>query len=121
MATYAKPAGMPVSQPLQFDHLSFNVPDEAALLSLQERLRSAGVEVTRVVDHGMIHSIYFTDNNGIALEASYWLVDATAASTEDRSAFYDPDPVPAVAELERNGELGWLPTTKLVDGPSGIG
>jgi catechol 2,3-dioxygenase-like lactoylglutathione lyase family enzyme len=121
MATYAKPAGMPVSQPLQFDHLSFNVPDEAALLALQERLRSAGVEVTRVVDHGMIHSIYFTDNNGIALEASYWLVDATAASTEDRTAFLDPDPVPAVTELERNGELGWLPTTKLVDGPSGIG
>jgi catechol 2,3-dioxygenase-like lactoylglutathione lyase family enzyme len=120
MSTFAKPAGSIVEQPLQFDHLSFNLPDEAALVALQERLRSAGVEVTRVVDHGFIHSIYFTDPNGIALEASYWLADATAAAETDRSAFNDPSPVAAVTELERDGVLEWLPTTELVDAPTGV-
>lgn len=120
MPTFAKPAGSVVHQPLQFDHLSFDMPDEESLLALQERLRSAGVEVTRVVDHGFIHSIYFTDNNGIALEASYWLADATAAEDSDRSAFRDPNPVPAVQELERDGLLEWLPTTELVDAPTGV-
>jgi catechol 2,3-dioxygenase-like lactoylglutathione lyase family enzyme len=120
IGTFAKPAGAPPSQTIQFDHLSFNLPDEAALVALQERLRSAGVEVTRVVDHGFIHSIYFTDPNGIALEASYWLADATAAAETDRSAFNDPSPVAAVTELERDGVLEWLPTTELVDAPTGV-
>src|SRR5215210_7198492 len=65
-STFAKPAGLPTEQwPLQFDHLSFNLPDEQALLDMQERLREAGVEVTEVVDHDIVRSIYFTDNNGI--------------------------------------------------------
>ena len=118
--TFAKPAGWRVSQTLQFDHLSFNLPDHASLLALQDRLRRAGVEVTEEVDHGFIHSIYFTDNNGIALEASYWLTDATAADDGDHSAFHDPNPVPAVRELESSGRLERLPTTGLVDAPRGL-
>ena len=55
------------------------------------------MEVTRVVDHRIIHSIYFTDPNGIALEASYWLNDPTIreADYSDRELFADPDPVPS--------------------------
>ena len=62
---------------------------------------------------GMIHSVYFTDPNGIALEASCWTSDATAhASDPDNSEFFaDPDPVPAVAELA--GEMTALPRTRL--------
>lgn len=71
-----KGAGTPASG-RQFDHLSFNVEDEAALLGLAERLRQHGVEVTRVVDHDFIQSIYFTDPSGISLEASYWVQDIT--------------------------------------------
>jgi catechol 2,3-dioxygenase-like lactoylglutathione lyase family enzyme len=119
--TFAKPAGLRVPQTLQLDHLSFNLPDHAALLTLQDRLRRAGVEVTEEIDHGFIHSIYFTDPNGIALEASYWLTDATAADDTDRGAFHDPDPVPAVRELESSGRLERLPTTALVDAPRGLG
>ena len=119
--TFSKPAGWPVAQTLQLDHISFNLPDHAALLALQERLRRAGVGVTEEIDHGFIHSIYFTDPNGIALEASYWLSDATAAADGDRSAFSDPDPVPAVRELEADGRLATLPVTSLVDAPSGLG
>src|SRR3954468_7500283 len=71
------PAGIPDERKAQFDHLSFNLPDVESLHALQRRLKAAGSEVTDVVDHGFIQSVYFTDPHGIALEASYWVVDAT--------------------------------------------
>jgi catechol-2,3-dioxygenase len=111
---------MPTRQPLQFDHLSFNLPDREALLALQTRLRDAGVEVTEVIDHGMIKSIYFTDPTGIALEASYWESDATQLPPGDRSTMLDPEPVAAAREIEESGRVGWVPQTDLVDGPTGI-
>jgi hypothetical protein len=113
--TFAKPAGMPSSRPMQFDHLSFNLPDEPALHALRERLVADGCEVTEVVDHTIVRSIYFTDPHGIALEASWWAIDATGrpADYSDKRLFSDPDPVPAVRELRDGGRLSWLPTTKL--------
>ncbi|MGH2687096.1 MAG: VOC family protein, partial [Actinomycetota bacterium] len=61
---FTKPAGVPDPRAPQFDHLSFNVPDEEALNQLRDRLKSHGCEVTDVVDHGFIHSIYFNDPHG---------------------------------------------------------
>jgi catechol 2,3-dioxygenase-like lactoylglutathione lyase family enzyme len=112
---FAKPAGVPDPRAVQFDHLSFNVPDEEALIALRNRLKTAGSEVTHVVDHGFIRSVYFTDPNGIALEASWWVVDATGrpADYSDEGLFADPNPVPAVRELRENGRLSSVPTTKL--------
>ena len=118
--TFCKPAGWRVEQPLQFDHLSFNLPDHDALIALQARLQEAGVEVTEEIDHGFIHSIYFSDPNGIALEASFWLSDATARAEDDRGAFSDPDPVPAVRELAERSRLDWMPATDLVPEPRGV-
>lgn len=118
--TFAKPAGWRVQQPLQFDHLSFNLPDRDSLLALWARLDEAGVGVTEEIDHGSIHSIYFTDPNGIALEASYWLDDVTAKTDADGSAFCDPDPVPAVRELQAGARLEWMPATDLVPEPQGV-
>jgi len=113
--TFAKPAGAPSDRAIQFDHLSFNVPDEHALEMLRKRLLSAGSEVTEVVDHGFIRSVYFTDPNGIALEASWWVVDGTGRPTDptDPELYSDPDPVPAVRELDA-GALGSVPHTRLV-------
>lgn len=113
--TFAKGAGSPPDRPIQMDHLSFNVPDEAALEQLRKRLLAAGSEVTEVVDHGFIRSVYFTDPNGIALEASYWVTDGTGrdADPTDAALFADPDPVPALAELHE-GRLVSVPTTRLV-------
>src|SRR3954468_10133873 len=52
--TIQKQAGVPVPGiPQQFDHLSFNLPDEEALHDLQRRLKEHDCEVTDVVDHGM--------------------------------------------------------------------
>jgi catechol 2,3-dioxygenase-like lactoylglutathione lyase family enzyme len=115
---FAKPAGVPDRRASQFDHLSLDLADEEALLRLRDRLKAAGSEVTDVVDHGFMRSIYFTDPNGIALEASWWTIDPTGrpADATDERLFADADPVTAVAELTGGGELRTVPATQLVDG-----
>ena len=117
MESYAKPAGVPFRQASQFDHLSLALSDEEELLRLRDRLKEHDCEVTDVVDHGIMRSIYFTDPNGIALEASWWTADATARPVDygDERFFSDPDPVPAVDELRRTGRLERTPRTTLVD------
>ncbi len=113
--TFQKGAGSGAPYPVQLDHISFNVPDEQALFALQTRIRAAGSEVTELVDHGVMKSVYFTDPNGIALEASYWVHDGTgrAFDPSNDELFLDPNPVPAVAELAAGGLLT-LPATALV-------
>ena len=114
--SFAKPAGVPDRRrAAQFDHLSFNLADEEALHALQSRLKSHGSEVTDVIDHGMVRSIYFTDPSGIALEASWWVTDATGRDADygDRRFFSDTDPVPAVRELVGGGGFVSVPSTRL--------
>jgi len=113
--TFAKGAGSPAPHPVQLDHISFNVADEQALEMLRARIAAAGSEVTEVVDHGMFRSVYFTDPNGIALEASCWMVDGTGRpfDRDDAARFLDPDPVPAVDELA-DGGVRSVPHTLLV-------
>ena len=115
--TFSKPAGVPYPQASQFDHLALHVADEDALLRLRDRLKSHSCEVTDVVDHGFLRSIYFNDPSGIALEASWWTLDPTSRPAEygDDRLFADPDPVPAVRELRERGELASTPSTHLVD------
>jgi catechol 2,3-dioxygenase-like lactoylglutathione lyase family enzyme len=122
LATFAKPAGVPDPRAIQFDHLSLDLEDEAALEALQARLKEHGCEVTDVVDHGFIRSVYFTDPNGIALEASWWTEDATAGEPDyaDGRVFSDATPVPAVRELVERGELVSTPATHLVQDPTDI-
>ena len=114
--SYAKPAGVPVPEASQFDHLSFDLVDEEALLDLRARLKNANCEVTDVVDHGFIRSVYFTDPNGIALEASCWTIDATGRDADygDDRLFGDGNPVPALVELRETGAVASVPQTRLV-------
>ena len=56
---FAKPAGVPDPRAVQFDHLSLNLADEQGLESMRARLKEHGCEVTDVVDHGFVRSIYF--------------------------------------------------------------
>jgi catechol 2,3-dioxygenase-like lactoylglutathione lyase family enzyme len=113
---FTKPAGVPDQRATQFDHLSLNVADEQALESLRARLKEHGCEVTHVVDHGFVRSIYFTDNNGIALEASWWVTDATGRPADygDRDLFADLSPVSAVREIVETGAPLSTPATRLV-------
>src|SRR4051812_33651329 len=112
-----KPAGVPPDYRTQFDHLSFNLPDEQALRDLQTRLTEHQCGVTEIIDHHIMKSVYFTDPNGISLEASYWVTDPTGrpARYDDQSGmFQDRQPVAAVTELAKTGELDWLPRTELL-------
>jgi catechol 2,3-dioxygenase-like lactoylglutathione lyase family enzyme len=104
---FAKPAGVPDPRAAQFDHLALNLPDEDALHDLRRRLTAAGCDVTEIIDHGSVRSVYFTDPNGIALEASWWVRDVTGrpAEYDDDQLFGDPNPVPALAELRTTGTL----------------
>src|SRR3954454_11613133 len=64
---FLKAAGTSDARAPQFDHLALNLADESALIALQHRLRGADYDVTEIVDHGGVRSVYFTDPNGIAL------------------------------------------------------
>lgn len=116
VGTIIKAAGIPPEVPSQFDHLSFNLPDEQALVDLAARLTEFKCGVTEIVDHQIMKSIYFTDPNGIALEASYWVTDPTGRPADYADAdvmFTDRDPVAAVAELAATDDLDWTPRTEL--------
>jgi catechol 2,3-dioxygenase-like lactoylglutathione lyase family enzyme len=112
---YAVGAGEPDPRKVQFDHLALNLPDEGALRDLRRRLAEADCESTDIVEHNSVHSVYFSDNNGIALEASCWVRDVTGRATDfdDDQIYSDPDPVPALDELRTTGALTSLPATRL--------
>ena len=80
---------------------------EEELLSLQDRLRGDGLDVTEVIDHKFIHSIYFHDPNGIALEASAWITNPTGHEPDYANpyVFQDKDPVPALREQMEQARL----------------
>ncbi|MEC9272123.1 MAG: VOC family protein [Chloroflexota bacterium] len=94
------PAGLEATGRIQFDHVSFDVETEEELLELLKKLEDAGQEVTTVVDHKFIHSIYFHDFSGIALEASVWITNPTGKAPDysNKYVFADANPVPALQE-----------------------
>jgi hypothetical protein len=79
-------------------------------------LNSADCDVTDIIDHGAVRSVYFTDPNGIALEASWWVHDSTGrpAQYHDPRHFADPNPVPALQELQATANLTTVRRTRLV-------
>lgn len=70
-AVEEKVHGQPVKGPFIFDHVSFGVETEDNLWELKDKLSAAGFEVSDVIDHGFIHSIYAYDPNGIPIEFSH--------------------------------------------------
>ncbi len=70
-----KDHGRPVSGPFIFDHVSFGVESEDDLWALKDRLEAAGCDVSDMIDHGFIHSIYSWDPNGIPIEFSHNVED----------------------------------------------
>lgn len=85
--------GSPTNLPLGFDHVAFSVDSREELFELKDKLEAAGFEVQGAVDHGLIWSIYFFDNNNIPLEASWTVMDVVKAP-----AITDDEPLPIVAE-----------------------
>ena len=66
-----KEHGRPTTGPFIFDHVSFGVEAEEDLWELKDKLSAAGFDVSDVIDHGFIHSIYAHDPNGIPIEFSH--------------------------------------------------
>ncbi len=66
-----KEHGRPVKGPFIFDHVSFGVETEDDLWELKDRLEAGGFDVSDIIDHGFIHSIYAHDPNGIPIEFSH--------------------------------------------------
>ncbi len=90
-----KDHGMPVAGPMVFDHVSFAVDGDEGLWELKDRIDAAGFWVSDVIDHGIMHSIYSFDPNGIPIEFS--------AAVEGTDIGRDPklvDSAPAANALE---------------------
>jgi len=66
-----KEHGYPVKGPFVFDHIAFGVEGPDDLWQIKDRLEAAGFEVSGVINHGFIHSIYAFDPNGIPIEFSH--------------------------------------------------
>lgn len=84
-----KDHGRPVRGPFIFDHVSFGVETEDGLWELKDRLEAAGFEVSDVIDHGFIHSIYSFDPNGIPIEFS---VNVTGRDVRKTPTIVDANP-----------------------------
>jgi catechol 2,3-dioxygenase-like lactoylglutathione lyase family enzyme len=54
--------------PRWVEHLALEVDNLDDVLSVREDLKNAGVQVTDIVDHEFIKSIYFFDPNGLRVE-----------------------------------------------------
>jgi catechol 2,3-dioxygenase-like lactoylglutathione lyase family enzyme len=71
--------------PASFYHFAFEAGSPAALADKRDELRSKGVDVTDIADHGWAQSIYFRDPNGLTLEYSC----VTRDLTEDDAAMQE--------------------------------
>ncbi|MBW0089079.1 VOC family protein [Pseudonocardia sp. KRD-184] len=92
-----KDSGVPASG-IQFDHVSISVDSDEDLENLRKRLTDSGADVSEVVDHGLLRSVYATDPNGISIEFS-----VPARDLDADPWFDDADPVPAVRETSSAG------------------
>ena len=89
---FAKPAGIPDPRAPSSTTCRSTWPTRRPCSPSGHRLKDAGCEVTDVVDHGFVRSIYFTDPNGIALEASWWVIDATGRRPDYADTGSSPTP-----------------------------
>lgn len=102
-----KPHGMPVVGPFSFDHLAFGVKTGDDLWLIKDRLEAAGFEVSDAVDHGIVHSIYTYDPNGIPIEFA-----VTVGNRPSRLISNDPALLPAAAEGPLPQPSKWPAVTK---------
>src|SRR6201982_908251 len=86
--------------PAGFYHFAFEAGSPAGLAEKRDQLRSKGVKVTDIVDHGWARSIYFKDPNGLSLE--YCCIVRNL--TEDDATMQERFTIPRAA-LELNNAL----------------
>jgi catechol 2,3-dioxygenase-like lactoylglutathione lyase family enzyme len=85
LGTNARPAPSP-NTPDWVQHFAIETGSVADVLAMRERLVQHGVQVTPLVDHHFVKSIYFFDPNGLRLdvnartESPQYLADAAAGA-----------------------------------------
>jgi catechol 2,3-dioxygenase-like lactoylglutathione lyase family enzyme len=103
-----KEHGRVVAGAFVFDHVSFGVDTEDDLWEIKERISTAGMWVSEVIDHGFIHSIYSFDPNGIPIEFS-WNVEGVDLRKDP--IMKDSEPSDIAAEGPQPGYDKWPPVT----------
>lgn len=70
LALFQAPVGaQPVSKgQIGLNHFAIQVDDEDALKEVYGRLNKNNVPIDHLTDHGMTHSVYFSDPDGIRVE-----------------------------------------------------
>jgi catechol 2,3-dioxygenase-like lactoylglutathione lyase family enzyme len=104
-----KDHGEPVRGPFIFDHVSFGVETEDDLWTIKDKLEAAGFEVSEVIDHGFIHSIYAFDPNGIPIEFSH---DKEGVDVRKNPQMRDVKPSPTTQEGPESQIDKWPTVTK---------
>jgi len=101
-----KEHGYPVKGPFIFDHVSFGVKKEEQLWELKDTLEAGGFEVSEVIDHGFIHSLYTYDPNGIPIEFSH---NVEGIDVRLRPTMKDVDPSAVTREGHEPVREAWPP------------
>jgi catechol 2,3-dioxygenase-like lactoylglutathione lyase family enzyme len=104
-----KDHGRPVRGPFIFDHVSFGLDTRESLWELKDKLETAGFQVSEVIDHGFILSIYSFDPNGIPIEFS-WNVDTLDVRRHPAMADTAPSEITREGSEPRSDR--WPPVTK---------
>jgi catechol 2,3-dioxygenase-like lactoylglutathione lyase family enzyme len=104
-----KDHGEPVRGPFIFDHVSFGVETEDDLWAIKDKLEAAGFDVSEVIDHGFIHSIYAFDPNGIPIEFSH---DKEGVDVRENPQMRDVKPSPTTREGPDSQTDKWPAVTK---------
>lgn len=85
----AKDHGAPTREPLAFDHVAIGVETESELDTIRELLTNAGFDVSPVINHGFIKSVYSFDPNNIPIEFC-WDVHGNDLRTRPRKSDRNP-------------------------------
>jgi catechol 2,3-dioxygenase-like lactoylglutathione lyase family enzyme len=102
--------GEPVKGPFIFDHFAIGVENDDALWAIADKLIAAGFSCSNMMDHGLIHSIYTFDPNGIPVEFCCYV---EGCNLMEYPVLADTERVPAAMEGSEPNESYWPP----VDSP----
>lgn len=100
-----KQPGQSVRGPWGFDHIMLGLETEDDLFLIRDKFLMAGIEISEVVDHGFVYSLYAFDPNNISLEFSYEVYNMRGMPM-----FVDAAP-PMAAEEGSNPQKGHWPET----------
>ena len=104
--------GTPTVGSVALDHIAIGVASDEDLWQLSARLAAADFPVSDVIDHGLVHSLYSFDNNGIAVEFSS---PVGGIDLRRHPKLTDIAPPPAAQEGSEPAQGFWPPAPPLAE------